>query len=428
MALKQISTSQVEMGMFVHSFQGSWLNHPFWKARFLIEDEDRLEAVRQAALDGVVIDTDRGADLPRQDEAPSQRGPALHPALKARNQRMTAAAPQPAAPAPIRAPIPRTASVGVAREFGNARRVAGQARKVISKVFIEARLGKAPRVAEVTPVVEDIYASIERNPYAFSGLMRCKSEMEAIYQHMLSVSALMVSLARQLGLSPQETRTAGMAGLLLDVGVSRLDIDPTALSGGLQDIDEDLWHRHCYVGRDLLAADGEVPEEVLQAVARHHEQMDGTGFPQGLADREIDLISRMAAVCDRYDLLVSGAATGNTMDPAEAMRLMMGREGLFDGEVLARFQEALGVYPVGSFVRLRSDRIAMVIDQDPSEPTLPTVRAFFSLATGKHVKAKVIELANCFGEDAIAGIADLSELGLPPAEELREQLLTVGAK
>lgn len=428
MALKQISTSQVEMGMFVHSFQGSWLNHPFWKARFLIEDEDRLEAVRQSALDGVVIDTDRGADLPRQDEAPPQRGPVLHSALKARSERMAAAAPQAASPAaPVRPPIPRTASVGVAREFGNARRVAGQARKVISKVFIEARLGKSPRVAEVTPVVEDIYASIERNPYAFSGLMRCKSEMEAIYQHMLSVSALMVSLSRQLGQSPQDTRTAGMAGLLLDVGVSRLDIDPTALVHGLQDIDEGLWHRHCHVGRDLLAAAGEVPEAVLQAVARHHEQMDGAGFPQGLVGRDIDQISRMAAICDRYDLLVSGAATGSTMDPAEAMRLMMGRDGMFDGEILARFQEALGVYPVGSFVRLRSDRIAMVVDQDPSEPALPTVRAFFSLATGKHVKAKVIELANCFGEDAIAGIADLTELGLPPAEELREQLLTVGA-
>ncbi|MEJ2456717.1 MAG: HD domain-containing phosphohydrolase [Novosphingobium sp.] len=318
--------------------------------------------------------------------------------------------------------------VDVAREFGNARRVAGQARKVISKVFIEARLGKAPRVAEVTPVVEDIYASIERNPYAFSGLMRCKSEMEAIYQHMLSVSALMVSLARQLGLSPQETRTAGMAGLLLDVGVSRLDIDPTTLAGGLKDIDADLWHRHCYVGRDLLAAAEDVPEEVLQSVVRHHELMDGTGFPQALTGQDIDLISRMAAICDRYDLLVSGAATGDAMDPAEAMRLMMGREGAFDGEILIRFQEALGLYPVGSFVRLRSDRIAIVIDQDPSEPTLPTVRAFFSIATGKHVKAKVIELANCFGEDAIAGIANLSELGLPPAEELREQLLTAGAR
>ncbi|KHK93246.1 HD-GYP domain-containing protein [Novosphingobium malaysiense] len=430
MALKEISTSEVEMGMYIHSFQGSWLSHPFWRARFLIEDDERLQAVRQAALEGVVIDTERGIDVRAPSEAPPARGPALHPALKTPSRRtVSVASPAPASPAPsIRAAAPRPGTVTVAREFGNARRAAGQARKVISKVFIEARLGKAPRVTEVTPVVEDIYASIERNPYAFSGLMRCKSEMEAIYQHMLSVSALMVSLARHIGMSPQEARTAGMAGLLLDVGVSRLDIDLADLDGGIEGIDPDLWHRHCYIGRDLLAAAEGVPEEVLQAVARHHEHVDGSGFPQGLANREIDLISRMAAVCDKFDLLVSGAATGTPWDPAEAMRTMMGRDGAYDSEILARFQEAMGVYPVGSFVRLRSDRIAMVVDQDASEPALPTVRAFYSVATGKHVKAKTIELANCYGEDAITGIADLAEFGLPAAEDLREQLFTLGAK
>ena len=56
------------------------------------------------------------------------------------------------------------------------------------------------------------------------------------------------------------------------------------------------------------------------------------------------------------------------------------------------------------------------------------MRAFYSITTGKHVKAKVIELANCFGEDAIAGIADLAEYALPPAEDLHEQLFTLGAK
>lgn len=63
MTLKQIAPSEVEMGMFIHSFQGNWLNHPFWRAKFLLADEDRLEAVRESALDGVIIDTERGKDI-----------------------------------------------------------------------------------------------------------------------------------------------------------------------------------------------------------------------------------------------------------------------------------------------------------------------------------------------------------------------------
>lgn len=412
--------------MFIHSFEGSWLNHPFWRARFLVADQDKLQAVRDAELDGVVIDTDRGIDVMMHDRAPAPRAPIFRPAATTRPQR--AEAPAAHAPAPTRAPIRHSGRVPIAREFGNAKRVVGTARKVITEVFIEARLGKAPRVAEVTPVVEDIFASIERNQHAFSGLMRCKSDMEPIYQHMLSVSALMVSLARQMKLSPHESRTAGTAGLLLDIGVSQLGIDSMTLASGLDTIDPSLWQRHCFVGHDLLAAADDVPEEILNAVKRHHEAMDGTGFPQGLDGRQLDLYSRMAAICDRFDLLVSGAATGHPVDPAEAMRVMLQAGGAFDEEILTQFAQALGVYPVGSFVQLRSGRIAMVIDQDLSEAALPTVRTFHSSITGKAVPQKTIALASCFGADAITGIAELDDLGLPCPAELRQQLFDTVAR
>lgn len=425
MALKQISPSQVELGMYIHSFQGNWLSHPFWRARFLVADDEKLQALRESALDSLVIDTDRGTDVAVRNDIPHPHMPVVRPAPRpaagfgARHGQASAALSRPVRPA-----IPRAAQVSIGREFGNARRSIGEARKVISKVFIEARLGKAPRVAEVTPVVEDIHASIERNPHAFSGLMRCKTDMEAIYQHMLSVSALMVSLARQMGLAPHEIRLAGMAGLLLDIGVSNSEIDTAMRAGRLEEVNPELWQRHCFAGHDLLAAAEDVPKEILQVVLRHHEQMDGAGFPQKLNGREIDLYSRMAAICDKFDLIASGAISGEPADPAEAMRVMMQTESAFDPEILAHFQEALGVYPVGSCVLLRSGRIAMVVDQNASEPALPVVRTFHSAITDKTVAVKTIDLANCYGVDAITQIANLAELDLPPAEELRERLLT----
>ncbi|WP_242528125.1 HD-GYP domain-containing protein [Novosphingobium sp. PY1] len=430
MALKKISTSQVELGMFIHGFQGNWLSHPFWKARFVLSDEDKLETLRSSKLDAIIIDTDRGIDLPANEDraaatvvsAPRPNGTMQSRQFESRT--MPRPAPVIARPTGGDSAAFRSGPVPMAREFGKARQTAGKARKVISKVFLEARLGKAPRVAEVTPVVEDIYASIQRNPYAFSGLMRCKAESETIYQHMLSVSALMISLARQMKLSPNDTRNAGMAGLLLDVGVSRLyvNIDPHA--GGISAIPSDVWHRHPYIGKDLLEAAGEVPEDVLNAVMRHHERLDGTGFPQNLSGSQVDLLSRMAAVCDTYDHIVSGMLNGHAADPANAMQELIEMRDVFDGEVLDRFVEALGVYPVGSFVLLRSERIAMVIDQNPEEPAAPTVRTFYSLANRKRIVPKTIVLSNCFGEDAIIGVESLDGLGLPPVEELREQILT----
>ncbi len=436
MSLKRIDPSQVEPGMYVHAFHGNWFAHPFWRAHFVIEDEARCDSLRTSGLDAIIIDTDKGRDLPGDGAGPgpsaaSRAGPPSPAALPLR-RRLVAPPPPPSceSEAPARPAAPRQGSgpIPIAREFGSARRVAGRANKVISKVFLEARLGKAPRVADVAPVVEDIYASIQRNPYAFSGLMRCKAESEAAYHHMLSVSALMVSLARQMRLPPGETRLAGLAGLLLDVGLARVETQLSELGAELDGIaPEDggeLLGRHCLVGREMLAAAGDVPEEVLQAVLRHHERLDGTGYPQSLDTRDLDIFSRMAAICDTYDLIVSGAVTGRALDPAEAMTRLMRHTGALDESILARFKEALGVYPVGAFVLLRSGRVALVVDQSPSEPDLPTVRAFYSLELQKHVRAQTIALAQCYGEDGIEGIADLAALDLPPAEDLREALLS----
>ncbi|MBT0667156.1 DUF3391 domain-containing protein [Novosphingobium profundi] len=431
MALKRIDPAQVEQGMYIHAFQGNWFTHPFWRAHFLVEDEARCAALRASGLEALVIDTDKGKDLPKAAADSSSSPP---PGALRRRNASPAMIASPFAASPGLRPPPRAASgqasgpVPIAREFGSARRAAGKATRIISKVFLEARLGKAPRVAEVAPVVEDIFASIQRNPYAFSGLMRCKAESEATYHHMLSVSALMVSLARQMRLPPGEMRLAGLAGLLLDVGLARVETDIAAIAAHTltpePTDDAELHGRHCLVGHDMLMAAGDVPEEVLQAVLRHHERLDGRGYPQGLDTRDLDIFSRMAAICDSYDLIVSGAATGRALDPAEAMAALMELDGPLDSAILARFKEALGVYPVGSFVRLRSDRVALVVDQSPSAPELPTVLAFYSIAVHKHVRATKIALAECYGEDAIEGIADLDALELPAAEDLREALLS----
>ncbi|TCM17971.1 HD-GYP domain-containing protein (c-di-GMP phosphodiesterase class II) [Novosphingobium sp. PhB165] len=419
MVLKRISPSQVELGMYIQSFHGNWLRHPFWRAQFLVEDEERLETVRNSELDAVIIDTDRGADVPAED--PPAPAPTVPFHMRPVQRRM-ASVPPPRGAIIANGASLRSGPIPISREFGNARLVAGKARKTVSKVFLAARLGKAPRVIEVAPVVDDIHASIERNPFAFSGLMRCKSDSEPVYRHMLATSALMVSLARQMRLPPGESRLAGMAGLLLDIGVARLDVEIGEEAGGIARLDPRLWERHTLIGRDLLEAAGDMPDAVLHAVGRHHEHLDGSGRPLALVDLDLDLFSRMAAICDFYDLACCGALTGTVEDPSHVLAHMSERPNLYDAEIVARFIEAVGVYPIGSFVTLRSGRIAMVVDQDPEAPELPTVHAFYSAETGRHVGGHTIALAHCYGEDAIMGVARLENYALPPASTLRERI------
>lgn len=433
--LKRIDVSDVELGMFIHKLEGSWFKHPFWKTKFVLEDEDTLAELRCSDVPAVIIDTDRGLDLrpaPRgqSDAMPGAIGPAggvariLAPGAR-RAARVAAEAG--ANQFDLRSAAPQPLS----REFGHATRVAEKSRKVISRVFLEARLGKSIKAATIEPVVEDIFASIQRNPHAFNGLMRCKRDNEFVYRHALAVSALMISLGRQMKLHPEELRAAGTAGLLLDVGVGHLPVDLAAVDGDFRRLDERIFREHAKLGYDFMLAGG-MAEPVALACLEHHERLDGAGYPNGLRDANISMFGRMAAICDTYDWLVNDGADGAGLDPAAAIERLStdrfnGTSGAYDPAILAHFIDAMGIHPIGSVVLLASGRLAMVVMQDEADPSRPTVRTFWSSRDQRMVTPDDINLANCFGQDQIVGTADPAAHGCTDFTRLREKLFATAA-
>lgn len=411
--LKHIAVSDVALGMFVHKFEGSWFDHPFWKAKFLIEDEDRLSAIRNSRLSAVVIDTARGRDV-----AAPEAGPASHstPQTAALSARARAKSIKQRTAAQLSAGQP----VSMAQEVETARAIADQARDKIGKTFIAARLGKALDVRKVEPVVSDILASVRRNPQAFSGLMRCKLKNEQIFRHALSVSALMVALADRMKLPPQDIHNCGLAGMLLDIGVNYLPAGSEPPGGNYRNLDERVWQSHVMLGYRALQNDGDLPQLVLDACLQHHERMDGKGFPQGLPGDQVALVARMAAICDNFEFLLSGVDGKPGLDPAAAVAAMREQSGAFDEEILRLFIETVGLYPVGAFVVLHSRKLAMVIDEDRKEPMRPVVQAFYSLETRERILPHRIALAQSNDNERIVSIADLSGLDLPDDDQLRE--------
>lgn len=388
--LKRVTTSDIELGMFIHKLEGSWFSHPFWKSKFLLDDPDMLASLRESDVDGVIIDVSRGNDVVERKQRTLARAAsapvAVPPAALAR--------PTFAQPAFVRPPT----TMPIAREFGRAKRTMGDALKVVGKTFIEARLGKAINAQDVEPVIDAIYASVQRNLYAFNGLLRCQNGSEFIYRHSLAVSALMIAMARHMKFGPLEIRDAGMTGLLMDIGVGQLPVDLSAVGSDYAQLPTNLKDQHVLLGCAFLKAAGDIPAPVVNAVLQHHERLDGSGYPQGISGAEIDRLSRMAAICDAYDTLASSSGAALGLDPAEAIRTLRAQPEKFDATLLEKLEETIGVYPVGSFVRMRSNRLAMVVDEDPSDPLSPTVRTFWSIDLGKRLKGKTITLAQCLAK------------------------------
>ncbi len=417
--LKRINPSQAELGMFIHKLEGAWLKHPFWKTKFVIEDPDTLADLRDAEIDSVVIDIAKGRDVSPPPLAAARPAPA---ATGAQPRRRFVAPTVPAAFDPR-----STAPLSTAREFGHAAKAAERGRKVVNKVFLEARLGKSIKAETVEPVIEDIFASIQRNPHAFNGLMRCKRDNEFIYRHALACSALMISLARQLKMSPSEIREAGLAGLLFDVGVNHLPVDMAQSGGDYRRLPLEIRMEHTRLGHDFLVASG-LPEPIALVALQHHERNDGSGYPHGLIGGDIPLLSRMAAVCDAYDQLADAGGDAQPVDPGAVVQQMAQTPEKYDPVVFAAFVRCIGTFPIGTFVELRSGRLAMVIDQHPSDFARPRVRTFFSLHTGERVRQEEIDLANCYGADEIAGLADLSRFEPEDVLELRQRMLLTVAR
>jgi putative nucleotidyltransferase with HDIG domain len=407
--LRTIRSEQLLPGMYVSRLLGPWMQHPFWRSSFLADSDD-IARIRASVVTHVVIDTVRGhvaVDAASDDETTGEgddqsaaavagccagsagRTPRRrHAGTRRRPARIAAAG---RAPADRRRDRHRPAHL---REGAD----------TVRSMFQEVRLGNALNAEAVLPMVVSIRDSVMRNPHALISVARLKTADNYTYLHSVAVSALMTVLARQLGLSDEDTMVAALGGLLHDMG--KAAVPPAILNkpGRLTDGEFDVIRRHPEQGQALLVAAGLNSRPVLDIVLHHHEKIDGTGYPQRLAGDAIPRLAKMGAVCDVYDAITSNRPYKQGWDPAESLKRMATWEGHFDPAIFQPFVKSLGIYPVGSLVRLASDHLAVVIEQNPASLLTPRVRLFYSIKHHRHVLMQDIDLGAEGGRDRIVGL------------------------
>ena len=388
--LKKIRVDEVRLGMHLHALEGAWMDHPFWKTRFVIRDAEQLKKLQDSVIAEVWIDSSKGLDVADSVPAPlpsPTRAPAAVPAAPVR--------PVPAQPAsrPASTPVPAP-SRSFAEEMRTATAVCQKGKAQMQKMFSEARLGRALDAESCMPLVREISDSVIRNPGAIVSLARLKTQDDYSYMHSVAVCALMVALGRELGFDEEQCRTAGTAGLLHDVGKALMPLDILNKPGKLTDAEFDVMRSHPVRGHELLLeARGTVPD-AMDVCLHHHERFDGGGYPHKLPGDQLSQLVRMGSICDVYDAITSNRPYKMGWDPADSIGKMASWKGQFDPVIFATFVKGVGIYPTGSLVRLHSDRLAVVIEQNPAALTAPVVRVFFSLKSGMPVSLQRLDLSS----------------------------------
>jgi putative nucleotidyltransferase with HDIG domain len=394
--------------MHLHKLCGSWMSHPFWRASFVLEDTQDIRRISDSGIEEVWIDAGKGLDVE-----------AGQCAEESEEQNSCTSAEVAAPPVLTPPPAPAPQRVELTEEIERATKTCAASRTAVVSMFREARMGKAVDGKDAMLLVDEIYGSVLRNPDALISVARLKRADDYTYMHSIAVCALMIALAQQLRLDPQQTRDAGLAGLLHDVGKMAIPLEVLNKPGKLTDAEFALIKTHSEKGHEMLLEGKNINKAVLDVCLHHHERMDGAGYPKGRREDEISLFAKMGAVCDVYDAITSDRPYKNGWDPSEAVHKMAEwSKSHFDNRVFQAFVKSIGIYPVGSLVRLSSRRLGIVVDQSGKSLLAPRVKVFFSLDAQTRLPPQIVDLASCGGSESILAHENPAKWGFRDLEAL----------
>ena len=399
----RITPQQARLGMSVEGLEDGWLSHPFWRERFVIRSPEDLARVRNGGTN-LFIDVQRGTSpLAAESHPLSSRGASSLPFGAKRalasstglTNAIPANSPRRVAAPPAFGPTDRTVALAVAK----------RSTKIISEVFDDCRRGHPVVMPQIASVVKDIAATLDHNSAAFSSVTRLKEKDGYTYTHSIAVCALMITLGRANGATPREVFDLGIAGMLHDIGKLSIDSAILGKAGALDDEERAMIRLHPEMGHNLLATDPQVPSVALDVCLHHHERLDGTGYPFGLQGDQLTTAARAAVICDIYDAMTSNRPYKKGKSPIEAITELETMHDVLDQGLLLKFMRSIGVYPLGKLVRLRSNRLGVIMATTAAN-SRPAARVFYNVVDGHFLDYQDVILGDSFRDDQVVRIEE----------------------
>ena len=377
--IKKINVADLRVGMYIKNLNCSWLHHPFLSNHFTLSSEHALDAIRNNSnIHEIDIDTDLGVDVVAV-ETVSDNNTQLK--IIASEQKIIA---------------PKT--LPLAAELNRAKLIHQEANSIVQATLENCRLGKPVEIKKLQPVVASITESIFRNADAIISLLRIKQADNYTFQHSVAVSTLLISFCHALEMPREIIEQVGLGGLLHDIGKMQIPNNILNKPGKLSDSEFKIMQMHVFYGYKLVEKLSNISPISAGVVVEHHEHYDGTGYPNGLNVDKLSQYGQMAAITDVYDALTSNRVYHLGNEPTEVLKIILkGGNQHFNPLMVQQFIRMMGIYPVGSLVKLESGFLGVVIEQHHSDLLHPKVRAIFNSKTRSYISPKDFDLSrpNC---------------------------------
>ena len=377
--IKKIAIDKLQPGMYVHDLNSSWVHHPFLMNRFSITTLKQVEDVVESGVKEVYIDTEKGHDT--DDSVPEyvvkkELGQELKRVLKKKKE-------------------VKQAHVTASEEMLHAQHALSHARKTVRNILIDARMGKQVDIEKANHAVSVLADSVLRNKDALLSLNLIRHRDLYTFEHSVSVAVLLIAFAKELGLDSDETHMLGIGGLLHDVGKTKIPDEILNKPGKLSEKEFEVMKKHVEIGGCILSGYSGVDERSITVTCQHHERIDGSGYPEKLHGDKITLHGQMAAIADVYDAIVSDRCYHKGEPPAAVLKkLLEWSKHHFNEELVHIFIHCVGIYPVGTLVRLGSGYIAVVIEQGGRDLLKPVLNVIIDSKKKCRIKPFLYDLSN----------------------------------
>jgi len=232
--------------------------------------------------------------------------------------------------------------------------------RVMEQVFEAPRSGKSVKRARA--MVEATVLSVMKNPDAAWHMLDMASHDYYTFTHCVNVAVFLVAAGRDvLGITDARSlERIGLGGIFHDIGKSQIPEGILNKPGRLSNEEFDTIKKHPLLGADIVSGDRRVSPTAAQIVRGHHEHWDGSGYPDGLADRSIGKVIRLSTIVDVYDAMTTNRPYADARDPYQALRVMVNEMASeLDVPMLRSFVKFLG--PRDLRQELRSETAARVV-------------------------------------------------------------------
>jgi putative nucleotidyltransferase with HDIG domain len=248
----------------------------------------------------------------------------------------------------------------------------------VTKTISDIRRGAAPNIYESKRIVRSIVNSILIDKNTLLSLSMIKNYNDYLYSHSVNVCILAASLAEELGYSDEEIAEIGLGGLLHDVGKLKTPLEILLKPGRLNATEWEAMKQHPYFGYEILKGLKGVSPRTVTMVYEHHMRPNPKGYPHPREGAKPSAESQIIAVADTYDASTTLRPYQDPLTPVDAIKRMkkMSKEtGDFNLDILETFVTMMGIYPIGTSVRLDTNEIALVARYLPQRPS-PQVKVF----------------------------------------------------